>query len=73
MIDADAARRIIPKWHDESVLNRYLITNPPHKVLTPSYHWPDGCPKIFDKWKARGKDLRVHHPPGQQKPRRVRT
>jgi histo-blood group ABO system transferase len=56
MIDADAKRRIVPKWHDESVLNRYLITHPPERVLTPAFHWPQNCPQIKAKWKARGQD-----------------
>ena len=28
---------IIPLWHDESHMNRYLIDNPPTLTLTPSY------------------------------------
>ena len=28
---------IIPLWHDESHMNRYLIDNPPSLTLTPSY------------------------------------
>ena len=27
-----------PLWHDESVLNRYLIDHPPTEILTPSYY-----------------------------------
>jgi histo-blood group ABO system transferase len=54
MIDNDGARGITPRWHDESVLNRYLITNPPHKVLTPSFHWPQNHPEIYRQWEAQG-------------------
>jgi hypothetical protein len=28
-------------WHDESYMNRYLYDNPPAKVLTPSYCYPE--------------------------------
>lgn len=56
MIDQDAARGITPRWHDESVLNRYLITNPPRKVLTPSFHWPQNHTEIFKHWAAQGRD-----------------
>lgn len=40
MIAIDASNGITPEWHDESVLNRYLIDNPPTKILTPSFHYP---------------------------------
>lgn len=40
MIDTDKDNGIIPKNHDESVLNRYLIDNPPTLMLSPSYHYP---------------------------------
>jgi hypothetical protein len=56
MIDDDAARRITPRWHDESVLNRYLITNLPSKVLTPSFHWPENRPEIYKHWASQGCD-----------------
>lgn len=42
MINVDADKGIIPVWHDESVLNRYMIDNPPKKELSPSYHYPEG-------------------------------
>lgn len=54
MIDADAARGVVPVWHDESVLNRYLINHPPEKVLSPAYHWPENRPHIWQKWKNKG-------------------
>ncbi|MDA1038796.1 MAG: hypothetical protein O3A37_00700 [Planctomycetota bacterium] len=57
MIDDDAARGITPRWHDESVLNRYLITNPPSKVLTPSFHWPQNHTEIFQHWASQGCDF----------------
>lgn len=40
-IDADKRNDIIAKWHDESHLNRYLYNNPPAKVLTPSFCYPE--------------------------------
>ena len=48
MIDDDCHNGIIPLWHDESVLNRYLIDNPPTKVLNSSYHYPE---PYADVWK----------------------
>jgi histo-blood group ABO system transferase len=36
-INYDFSRGIIAIWHDESHLNRYLIDNPPDKILSPSY------------------------------------
>lgn len=46
-IEIDYSNGIIAIWHDESHLNRYLIDNPPTKILDPSYccteNWYD-CP-----------------------------
>lgn len=50
MIDTDASRGIIPEHHDESAANRYWIDNPPTRILTPSYHWPEGCQGLIDRW-----------------------
>jgi histo-blood group ABO system transferase len=50
MIDEDERNGIIPVWHDESVLNRYFIDNPPTKVLNPSYHWPQNRPRLTERW-----------------------
>lgn len=42
IIDEDQKKGITPIWHDESVLNKYLIMKEPTKILTPSYHYPEG-------------------------------
>ncbi len=40
-VEQDLEKNIIAVWHDESHLNRYFINNPPTKILTPSYCYPD--------------------------------
>lgn len=40
-IDVDDSRGVMALWHDESHLNRYLIDNPPAKVLSPAYCFPE--------------------------------
>ena len=50
MVDFETSRGRIPIWHDESVINRYLVTNPPTRVLSPSYHFPESNQKIYDSW-----------------------
>jgi len=47
MVDADTENDIIPVWHDESYLNKYLIDHPPTKVLTPEYCFPDNKHKAI--------------------------
>jgi hypothetical protein len=39
-IDTDDANGIVAVWFDESHLNRYLVDNPPAKILSPSYAYP---------------------------------
>lgn len=52
MIDTDKANGIIPVHNDESVLNRYLIDNPPMLILSPSYHYPQSELPYYKKiWK----------------------
>lgn len=57
MIDIDSKNGIVPIWHDESVLNRYLIDNPPTKILSPSYHYPEDLPYYKAKWAKLGLDF----------------
>ena len=40
-IQADLEKKFIAIWHDESHLNRYFIDNPPTKILSPSYCYPE--------------------------------
>jgi len=40
-IDADLKKGFVAVWHDESHLNRYLYDNPPARILTPSFCYPD--------------------------------
>ncbi len=51
MIDDDLAKGIMPVWHDESVLNAYMASAEPTKVLSPSYHYPENNPRIWKSWK----------------------
>jgi len=39
----DAERGIVARWHDESHVNRYLVTRPPDLSLSPSYVYPEGA------------------------------
>jgi hypothetical protein len=50
MVDWEIARGRTPIWHDESVINRYLVSNRPTRVLSPSYHYPENHQKIYDSW-----------------------
>jgi hypothetical protein len=40
-IDQDTKKGIKAVWNDESFLNRYIFENPPAKLLTPSYCFPE--------------------------------
>lgn len=42
MIDKDLANNIMPRFHDESVINKYFLDNRPDVTLSPSYHYPQG-------------------------------
>lgn len=41
LIEADQRIGYTPIWNDETVWNKYLSTNPPSVMLTPSYIYPD--------------------------------
>jgi histo-blood group ABO system transferase len=41
-VDIDDANKILAVWHDESHLNRYLYDNPPARILTPAFCYPEG-------------------------------
>jgi hypothetical protein len=48
-IDADNEKGITAVWFDESHLNRYLHDNPPGKVLSPAYAYPEGWTGLVPK------------------------
>lgn len=48
-IEKDLKQGIIAVWHDESHLNRYMVTNPPTKILTPSYCYGESMNIPFPK------------------------
>jgi len=48
-IYADLDKNMIAVWHDESHLNRYFIDNPPTKILTPEYCYPESWSLPYHK------------------------
>ena len=40
-IDEDEKKGIMALWHDESHLNKYLYDNPPMRILSPSFCYPE--------------------------------
>lgn len=55
-ISIDYDNKITAVWHDESHMNRYLIDNPPTKVLSPAYCYPEPPEdKLYenDVWKQK--------------------
>ncbi len=43
MIQDDYSKGIIPTWNDESIWNRFYVTNQQfYKILTPEYCYPEG-------------------------------
>jgi hypothetical protein len=55
MVDFESLRGRIPVWHDESVINKYLTTNRPTRVLSPSYHFPESNQSIYESWGGKNK------------------
>ena len=49
-INKDEGNGIIPIWHDESALNKYMTLIEPTRVLSPSYHYPENNPGIESTW-----------------------
>ena len=42
MIQDDYSKNIIPLWNDESIWNRFYVTNKQfYKILTPEYCYPE--------------------------------
>ena len=40
-IRADLREGVMPLWHDESHMNRYMVDHPPTRMLHPGYAYPD--------------------------------
>lgn len=45
----DESRNIIPVWHDESYMNKYMALYPPTVQLSPSYCYPESWNLPFEK------------------------
>lgn len=58
-VDWEATRGRVPIWHDESVLNKYLTMNPPTRVLSPSYHYPENNLFIYSTWGGQKFDCKI--------------
>ena len=48
-IEIDKQNEITAVWHDESHLNRYLVSHPPTVVLSPSYCYPESQSMPYEK------------------------
>jgi len=59
LIDIDESNGIIPVWHDESMMNKYMIDNPPSVVLSPGYHYPENNPHIYSLWNGVGYECKI--------------
>ncbi len=44
-VDKDEQKKVLACWHDESHLNKYLADNPPAKVLSSDYCYPE--PELY--------------------------
>jgi hypothetical protein len=60
-VDRDTRNGITAVWHDESHLNRYLYDNPPARILTPEFCFPESEMVAFPNgryakiWEAAGR------------------
>lgn len=43
-IEENLRGNYIAKWHDESYMNRYMVDNPPTRILPPTYAQPETWP-----------------------------
>jgi glycosyltransferase involved in cell wall biosynthesis len=48
-INEDVGNGIIPRFHDETMMNTYFALNEPSVILTPSYHFPQSNPNHYKK------------------------
>jgi len=55
-INRDLENNIIALWNDESHWNRYLLDNPPDRILSPDYCCPEGKQKYTTKIIALNKN-----------------
>jgi hypothetical protein len=44
--EEDLRKNYIALWHDESYMNRYMVTNPPTVILPPTYAQPQSWPSF---------------------------
>lgn len=49
MIDKDLANGIMPRFHDETALNRYFLDNQPSVTLNSRYHYPQSDIERYKK------------------------
>ena len=45
----DLGNEVIPLWHDESHMNKYMSENPPTKILDPGYAYPENWNIPFEQ------------------------
>lgn len=61
-VDADKVKGITALWYDESHLNRYFVENPPARVLTPAYAFPEAKYLVTpEKWQTPGWVPKILH------------
>lgn len=48
-IEKDLSNDIIPRYHDETALNRYFLDNVPDVILSPAYHHPQSNLQYYQK------------------------